>query len=376
MSEPMRVNLSGIQAQQAKQSAKQSVARQVASNSRFTEDVEEGFNPAAARKEQERKGRFRTLESRKKANTSEATAIKEVGARTEEDLSQSFTKRNPELAADKLKALKNSINDEQTAEEILAEVLNAFDDPTLADEALDYLGRSTEGALKGKVQQARDLLNETMGREVLAGRNIDTAAKAFARQGVQTPSDLRNLYREVTGDPKPHNALFAQLSGEYSFEEMQKLVEFLLQGMAYDLKSKGPSIQGAELQLLMTEIRNLQSIVWVYLFFKERMKMIKKLYEQYGLLYDEEEVTFQKLAKEFVKIVEDRYPSVLKIMRQAEKMGLEDDEEKAVILSQFRDAIRRVSPRLYKSARHKQDLLLAIMEALEELEETEEEEED
>jgi len=369
------VNLSGIQAQQARQSATQALALQVSAKARFIEEVEEGFNPAAARKEQERKGRFTDLESRKKPNVAETSAIKGVEERSEEDLAQNYERRNPELPASKLTTLKETINGEQTAEEILEHVLNTFDDPTLAEEALDYLNHSADGPLKAKIQKARDLLMERMGREVLAGRNIDTAAKAFAKKGVKTASELRNLYREVTGDPKPHNALFEQLSADYSFDDLQKLVEFLLQGMAYDLKSKGPSIQVAELQLLMTEVRNLQSIVWVYLFFRERTKMLKKLYEQYELTYDEKEVNFEKLAKEFVKIVEDRYPSVLKIMRQAEKMGLVDDEEKALILSQFRDAIRKLSPRLYKSARHKQDLLLAIMEALEQLEKDDEEEE-
>jgi len=36
---------------------------------------------------------------------------------------------------------------------------------------------------------------------------------------------------------------------------------------------------------------------------------------------------------------------------------------------QYRDAIRQLSPRLYKSFRHRQDLLLVILESLEELEE-------
>lgn len=374
MPDPLRVNLAGIQRQQAQKEAKEVTARQVASKARFTEEVEEGFNPAASRKEMERKNRFRSLDSRKKANTAEAQAIKGVEARAEEDLAHSFERRNPELPADKLNTLKQLLNEDQTAEEILAEVLKMFSDPTLADEALDFLDRSTVEPLKSRVQKARKLLNETMGREVIAGRNIDTAAKAFAKKSAKSATELRDLYREVTGDPKPHNALFSQMSAEYSFDELQGLVEFLLQGMAYDLKSKGPSIQSAELQILMNEVRNLQSIVWIYIFFRNRMGMLKKLYKQYGLTFNERQIEFQKLAKEFVKIVEDRYPSVLKIVRQATKMGLVSDDEKVLILTQFRDAVRQLSPRLYHSARHKQDLLLAIMEALEELETDEEEE--
>jgi type III secretion protein W len=44
-----------------------------------------------------------------------------------------------------------------------------------------------------------------------------------------------------------------------------------------------------------------------------------------------------------------------------------------IVISQWRDAIRNVSPRLYKSNKQRDDLLNAIIEALEELEEQEEE---
>ncbi|MCP5469895.1 MAG: type III secretion system gatekeeper subunit SctW [Chlamydiales bacterium] len=374
MTDPLRVNLSAIQAKQAQAQSKQAIARQVASEDSFTEAMEDAFNPAASEREQGRFGRFRTLESRRR-NPAEATGrIKQVEERTEQDLAHDFEQRNPELPADELNALRNALREEQTAEEILESVIASFEDATLADEALDYLSRSTEGALKQKVLRARILHNELKGREILAGRNIDTAAKAFHKKGVgESPTQLRELYREVTGDPKPHNALFSQLSEQYEFDELQNLVNFLLQGMAYDLKSKGPSISEAELQILMTEVRNLQSILWVYLFFRSRMEMIKKLYERYGLL-PKKDLKFQKLAKAFIKIAEDRYPSVLKIIRQTDNLGLEDEEEKVIILSQFRDAVRKLSPRIYKSVRHKQDLLLAIIEALEELEEEDEDE--
>ena len=145
--------------------------------------------------------------------------------------------------------------------------------------------------------------------------------------------------------------------------------------MAFDLKSKGPSIQQAELMRLMTETRNLQSILWVYMFFKGRMGLLKSLFGQHELAMSEG-LSFEQLAKQFIKLVEERYPSVMKLLKQAEKLGLLDDIEKIIVLMQYRDAIRGLSPRLYKSLRHRQDLLLVILETLEELEERQEEEEE
>lgn len=370
MTEPIPVNLAAIEQRAGQKLAGQEEAQQVASQDRFIEDVERGFNPEAVERQQARMGRFRTLESRRKPAESHRK-ITEVAKKSEEDLANSYNRRNPELPADRLRQLKENLRQNQTAEEVLKDVNDAFDDPTLADEALEYLDKTTTGNLNASVRRARELLNEQKGREIIAGRNVDAAAKAFHKKGIgQSPTELRSLYRDITGSPRDHNALFSELSDQYPFDQLKLVVAFLLKGMAYDLKSKGPSIQHAELMRLMTETRNLQSILWVYLFFKARMGLMRSLFEQYGMSFSDK-LSFELLAKEFIKLVEERYPSVMKLLKQAEKFGLLDDAGKIIIFMQYRDAIRGLSPRLYKSLRHRQDLLLVILETLEELEERE-----
>lgn len=375
MTEPIPVNLAAIEQRAGQKLASQEEALQVASQDRFIEDVERGFNPEAVSRQQARLGRFRTLESRKKPAESHKK-ITEVAKKAEEDLAQSYSRRNPELPPDRLRQLRESLRQNQNAEEVLKEVNDAFSDPTLADEVLEYLEKATTGTLKESVTRARELLNEQKGREIIAGRNVDTVAKSFHKKGIgQNPTELRNLYRDITGNPREHNTLFSELSQQYPFDQLKLVVAFLLKGLAYDLKSKGPSIQQAELMRLMTETRNLQSILWVYLFFKGRMGLLRSLFEQYGLPFAEK-LSFERLAKEFIKLVEERYPSAMKLLKQAENLGLMDDIAKIIVFMQYRDAIRGLSPRLYKSLRHRQDLLLVILETLDELEEREEEEEE
>lgn len=370
------INLAAIEQRATQKEARQTEARQEAAQSRFIEDIERGFNPGAVEREQSRASKFRRLETRKKPPSEEGKKVKGVGKKTEEDLAQSYNRRNPELPPDRLRALRDALRQGQTPEEVLNDVNQEFPDATLADEALEYLEKETQGDLKANVRRARDLLNELKGREVIAGRNVDSVAKSFHQKGIgQNPSELRELYRDITGNPRDHNTLFSELSNKYSFDQLKLVVAFLLKGLAYDLKSKGPSIQQAELMRLMTETRNLQSILWVYLFFKSRMRLIRSLYDAYGLDY-EELLTFEMLAKQFIKLVEERYPSVLKLLKQLEKFGSLDDLEKIIVLMQYRDAIRGLSPRLYKSLRHRQDLLLVILEALEEMEERTAEDED
>lgn len=370
------INLAAIESRAAQVQARHDIARQDAAKSRFIEEIETAFNPDAVEREQSRQSKFKRLETRRKNPTEQSRRVKEVGKRTEEDLAQSYSRRNPELPSDRLRALRQAIQEGQTPEEILAEVSEEFPDATLADEALEYLEKETEGDLKTSVRNARELLNELKGREVIAGRNIDTVAKSYHQKGLgENPTQLRELYRDITGNPRDHNTLFSELAKQYPFDQLKLVVAFLLKGLAYDLKSKGPSIQHAELMRLMTDTRNLQSILWVYLFFKGRMKLIKSLYGSYGLEW-EDLFDFEKLAKEFINLVEERYPSVMKLLKQLERFGSLEDLEKIIVLMQYRDAVRQLSPRLYKSLKSRQDLLLVILESLEELEERTTEEED
>lgn len=376
MTDPIPINLAAIEARATQKEATQITAFQDAAKSRFVEEIERGFNPGAVEREQARNSRFKTLESRKKNPTSESKRVEGVKGKSEEDLAQDYNRRNPELPPDRLRSLKESLKEGQSAEDILSDVSKEFPDATLADEALEYLEKETEGNLNASVQKARSLLNELKGREVIAGRNVDTVAKSYHKRGVgDSATELRELYRDITGNPRNHNTLFSELANRYPFNQLKLVVAFLLKGLAYDLKSKGPSIPQPELMRLMTETRNLQSILWVYLFFKSRMKMIASLYKSYGLTFTHQ-LAFEALAKEFIRLVEERYPSVLKLLKQLEKFGPLDELEQIIVLMQYRDAIRQLSPRLYKSVKHRQDLLLVILESLEELEERVIEEED
>ncbi|MCH9609454.1 MAG: hypothetical protein S4CHLAM45_09740 [Chlamydiales bacterium] len=377
MSQPIPINLASLEMKAGLAETKEEIAQQVTSEDRFQADAEEAYNAMAAARSSQKNERFKTLNQRiikpeGKDDDQEVEKVEAAGEKKEEDLAQSFQKKNSELSLGKLNALKEKLHNDSTEEEIYTAVLKTFEDPTLADEAFEFLERASTGELKEKVSAVHTLLKQEKGREIIAGRNIDGVAKDYATSLGSSATSLRNLYRDVTGDPKGHEALFEELASKYPFDELKDVVAFLLKGMGYDMKSKGPSIQTPELMRLMEEVRNLQSILWVYLFFKGRSESIKTRFEREELDYPET-LNFEILAKTFMKIVKERYPSAMKILKETSTLGLVYDEEKAIILSQFRDAIRGISPRAYKSDKHRQDLLLALIETLEQLEEEEEE---
>ncbi len=331
---------------------------------------EAAFNPIMMAR------RFESLDEKRRKHREEAAEKQETEARIErvEEISEDFSRKNPELLPRSLLNLRARLTAKDSAEDILRKVLESYPDYSLADEALDFLVETSTGEMLEKVRRAKDDLNASHGREVRAGRNMGAQAREFATQGLGSPTGLRDIYRDVTGNPREAPTLFTELSDKFTYGNMKLVINFLLHALGADLKSKGPSIATAELHRLMTEARNLQAILWVYRFFQSRMKLIEGSFQNAGLTL---RLTFETLAKLFVQLLKERYPSMDKILALAEKLGISEELlAQIIIFTQMRDAIRGVAPKLFRSEQHRQDVLMSFLEALEELEEELEEEEE
>lgn len=357
------------------QAAGKFAAAQVPALEEFVTDV--AFNPISVMR------RFQALEAKagrreqlsEEQETEEALEVREI-----EELGKDYQKRNQELDSQKLLQLRARISARDSKEEILAKVLEVFNDYTLADDALDFLLDTIgEKDLASKIRAAKETLHSQHGREVIAGRNINQAAQQYAAQGVDSPTALRDMYRDITGNPRDAITLFEELSQKYPFEKMSNVIAFLLHSLGSDLKAKGPSIGRAELHRLLTDTRSLQAILGVYRFFRSRMRLVLTSFEKESLPYPKR-VTFEVLARLFIKFLQDRYPSADKVRQFGAVLGLTDEILAQIILTtQMRDAVRQVAPRLFRNDQHRQDVLMAFIDALadleEEMEEKEEEEE-
>jgi type III secretion protein W len=365
---------SRIQRQEQLQ-AKRETRFQMISKAAMTEYAEEAaFNPVTMSR------RYQTLEEkrRKEGAKKEAEKAGEKILAVEEisNLSEEYERNNPELRARSLERLLAQIKGEKDPEELLRQVMKNYPDHSLADESLEFLEKATTGDVRGKVRAAKENLNANYGREVRAGRNIANESRAFSQQGLGSPTALRDLYRDITGQPRPATALFNELHEMFTYENMQKAIDFILHSLGSDLKSKGPSISPGELHSLMSEARSLLAILGVYRFFDGRMALIASSFERNGMLLPSY-LSFQLLAKMFVQFLLERYPSMDKVLQLALKMGISADLLAQIILfTQMRDAVRGVAPKLFRSQQHRYDVLMSFIEALEELEEQVEEEDD
>ena len=371
----------GLDSSKAQQAAMQRAAAGMAiaqeeSSENFQEWIDEGaFNPVLMAR------RFESLElkakKRGKEEETDKTEKKDeqvVEVQRLEEVSEQYSRKNPELQTRSLLLLRARISDSDTKEDILRKVLELYPDYSLADEALDFLLETTKGDLAEKVKQAKEELNAMHGREVRAGRNIGEQAREFSKQGLGSPTALRDLYRDITGNPRDPQTLFAELSNRFNFDRMRTVIDFVLHSLGNDLKSRGPSIDRGELHRLMTQGRSMQAILGIYRYFKSRMNLIANAFERQGLRLPMR-ITFELLAKLFVKFLQERYPSSDKVLQMAQHLGLlEELLGQVIIYTQMRDAVRHIAPRLFKSEQHRQDVLSTFIDTIEDLDDRIEEE--
>ncbi|MCI5052593.1 MAG: hypothetical protein MRY21_05595 [Simkaniaceae bacterium] len=336
------------------------------------------FNPLEMGK------KFKTLDERlKRTSKQEATQKKEQssikdGKDVQKAALAAHEKTHKELNQETIKIIRNAVKENDTADEILAKVQKAVPDAWLSDETLDFLLQTTsEGSEHYEtIKRAKEQFNNNFDREIKAGRNMARQSIDFSKQGLSDSTSLRDLYRSITGNPRQPQQLFTELMSKFEFKKMKEVIEFVLSSLGADMKAKGPSIPRGELQNMFSEARSMQSIMGVFRFFNGRMNMIKGQFKREDLVMPPR-LNFELLAEQFMKLIAERYPSPDKVLRMAQLLGISEELlAQIIIFTQYRDAMRQVSPRLFRSERQRQDLLSTILDALSELDDVLEKEED
>jgi type III secretion protein W len=366
MTEPrvsLPISVQGIQAIQ------QEVAEENALQVESEEDLNQYFelavfNPLTATQ------RFRNLREIKEPQKTDQKVrdVSEV-----DEASERFEKNNYELSAKTLKILRAQISPNDTADDILKKVQAIYADAALADEALDFLIETSEVALLMATQEAKEKLNKDKGKEIRAGRNMGAQAREFAEKGLGSPTSLRDLYRDIVFNPRDPVKLFDELSDKFRYPKLKTAINFMLHALGSDLKSKGPSIQRAELKRLVDEARSMQGILGVYRFFQSRMSLIQREFSSYDLIFPPR-LDFEILSRVFVKLLTERFINPEKILMTAKILGISEEiAAQIIIYSQMRDALKQIAPKYFRDQRHKDELIKSFIDVLEQLEEEDDE---
>jgi type III secretion protein W len=293
-----------------------------------------------------------------------------------EEASERFHKNNFELNAKTLRILRSQVAKATTGDEILKVIEEVYPEAALADEALDFLVETTEAQLLAATQEAKEKLNKDRGKEIRAGRNMGAQAREFSQQGLGTPSSLRELYRDITLNPREPLKLFDELTEKFRYAKLKSAIHFMLHSLGSDLRSKGPSIQRGELKRLLDETRSMQGILGIFRFFQTRMKLIEREFSSYQLIMPPK-LDFELLSKLLAKILAERFMSPEKILVTAKVLGIaEEIAAQIIIYSQMRDALKQIAPRYFRDPRHRDELLKTFMDTIDQLEDKLEEEEE
>lgn len=323
---------------------------------------------------------FRTLDEIKRTETKKIDKKEDIEGdkiltvQEIEDTAGRYQRNNDELRVKTLLILRSSITENDTAEEALNKTLGIYADHSLADEALDFVIETTAGNAQKIAKLAKEQLNETFKREVQAGRNIGAQAREFSKEGLGSPASLRDLYRDITGTPREPLKLFEELTEKFRYDKLATIITFLLHSLGSDLKSKGPSISRPELKRLIDETRSLQGIIGIFRFFKSRMRMMQRLFVSYNLVFPPR-LNFEVLSRVFAKILSERFVNSEKLFQMAKVLGLSEElAAQIVVFTQYRDALKQIAPRYYRTPQHRDELLKTFVQTIEDLEDTFDEE--
>jgi type III secretion protein W len=376
ISSALRISQQAIQ--QIQDEAAELIAIQVESEEDLAQYFELAvFNPLV---QVQRFRNLREISSKDSSKTESSEEAKEAGespileVTNIDEISERFQKRNYELNAKTLQILRSQIQEGDSADIILQKVDSVYKEAALADEALEFLLETTEGQLLASTQEAKDKLNKDKGKEIRAGRNMGAQAREFSKQGLGSPQSLRELYRDITQNPREPLKLFDELTERFHYEKLKPAIGFMLHSLGSDLKSKGPSIQRVELKRLLDEARSMQGILGIFRFFQSRMKLIQREFESYQLLMPPK-LTFELLAKTFAKLIAERFMNQDKILATAKNLGIsEETAAQIIIYTQMKDALKQIAPKYFRDPKHRDELLQAFMDTLEYLDEKLEEE--
>ncbi len=367
---------------QALQALQKAAAAEDLEQIESNEDLEQlcdlnAFNPMAMMR------RFRPLDEFKEVHHEEHTEEDKKVEKQEkimevekvEESAARFQRNNYELQAKTLLILRSRITANDTADEVIQKVLQAYPDPALADEALDYLLETADPVTSTVIRLAKEQFGQRFDREIKAGRNMGAQAREFAKEGLGSPTSLRDMYRDITQTPREPLKLFDELSDKFPYDKLKTAIHFLLHSLGSDLRAKGPSISRPELIRLIDETRSLQGILGIYRFFQARMGLIQRQFISYDISFPSR-LQFDILSKQFVKFLAERFMSPEKILQAARLLGISEEAiAQVIVFTQMRDALRQISPRYYRNPKHRDELQQAFLTALEELENQLEEEE-
>ncbi|MDF2578071.1 MAG: putative type secreted protein SctW [Chlamydiales bacterium] len=244
----------------------------------------------------------KSIEKAAKKNNERISSIEAVKklAKEAEQKSKRYGKEIPEGV---LLSLLDNIGPDDTIDDIMQKIKDAGfydDDPILQYEILTFLLKVHSNKEYGNAKinvtltAAKQRLEMQKGVQLRAAENTISASLSYQHEGLMGSAvDFRKEYTSLLEHTRDAPTFAKELVEKYpSTEEKQKFLALLLHALGEDVKKErdpknlisGPSIERGELHTLITQIKDIQAIIGINVFFADRLKLIAKQLEMIGIL--------------------------------------------------------------------------------------------
>lgn len=131
---------------------------------------------------------------------------------------------------------------------------------SFAEEALAAEGGQDE--LLGTLRSLKAQLLKEAGPAIRSGLNIASEVVTFAKQGLETPDMLRDLYRFAILGGHSIAAIYTAIMERYGPRQFSQSLDFLLRAAGNDLEGKnmGSSLDPVQLKAVIDDIYHVQSL--------------------------------------------------------------------------------------------------------------------
>ena len=253
---------------------------------------------------------------------------------------------------------------------LLKDLARESTDPSHQFAMLDLLEQMLgegETGLRDLIRQARSQLMAGKGAEIKAGINLAEEVNARAT----TPGEmqeLRDLYRsEVVGFTKPQDC-FRSLVASRGPGGLADAISFLIAGCGADLKSGSPSMEGARLGRILTDLGCVQTLQTV-------LEKLTQLGARMGTQFGEPcFLSGEQLTGRVIDLTEQAFVAAAAIAHLVGDCGMRQLLAQMDFTRELTRLFRQLSPRLFAKEGDRQRLVDAAQEHLDGLISLEEEE--
>ena len=255
---------------------------------------------------------------------------------------------------------------------LLKELSRESTDPSHQFAMLDLMEQMLgegEAELRDLVREARSQLMADKGAEIKAGINLAEEVNARATTPGQM-QELRDLYRsEVVGFTKPQEC-FRSLVASRGPGGLADAISFLIAGCGADLKSGDPSMEGAKLGRILTDLGCVQTLQTVL---EKLTQLGARMEKQFG------EPCFlggEQLTGRVLDLTEQAFVAAGAIAHLVGDCGMRKLLAQMDFTRELTRLFRQLSPRLFAKEGDRQRLVEAAQEHLDGLVAAEEEQEE